>query len=79
MEGHGPCSKAFHLKCADVVKGGAHFSEGEEKIEEKLAAILSMNPAKKKFRDVTNYYGQMAEMDAQDGCCCRRSRGSRQR
>ena len=24
-----------------------------------------MNPAKKKFLDVTNYYGQMAEMDAQ--------------
>src|ERR1700679_191983 len=36
-----------------------------EKIEEKLAAIPSLNPAKKKFLDVTNYYGQMAEMDAQ--------------
>ena len=36
-----------------------------EKIEEKLAAMPSMNPAKKKFLDVTNYYGQMAEMDAQ--------------
>jgi len=24
-----------------------------------------MNPAKKKFLDVTNYYGQAAEMDAQ--------------
>jgi MraZ protein len=36
-----------------------------EKIEAKLAQIPSMNPAKKKFLDVTNYYGQMAEMDAQ--------------
>jgi len=36
-----------------------------EVIEAKLAAIPSMNPAKKKFLDVTNYYGQMAEMDAQ--------------
>jgi MraZ protein len=36
-----------------------------EKIEEKLAQIPSMTPAKKKFLDVTNYYGQMAEMDAQ--------------
>ena len=24
-----------------------------------------MNPSKKKFLDVTNYYGQMAELDAQ--------------
>ncbi len=36
-----------------------------EKIEAKLAAIPSMNPAKKKFLDVTNYYGQMAEVDSQ--------------
>ena len=27
--------------------------------------IPNMNPAKKKFLDVTNYYGQMAELDAQ--------------
>ena len=36
-----------------------------EAIEAKLAGIPSMNPAKKKFLDVTNYYGQMSEMDAQ--------------
>ena len=36
-----------------------------EKIEARLAEIPSMNPAKKKFLDVTNYYGQMTEMDAQ--------------
>jgi len=36
-----------------------------EKIEEKLAKIPGMNPAKKKFLDRVNYYGQMAEMDAQ--------------
>jgi MraZ protein len=36
-----------------------------EKIEEKLAGISSFNPAKKKFMDQVNYYGQMAEMDAQ--------------
>jgi MraZ protein len=36
-----------------------------EKIEERLAAIPSMNPAKKKFLDRVNYYGQMSEMDAQ--------------
>jgi MraZ protein len=36
-----------------------------QKIEEKLAAIPSLNPAKKKFLDRVNYYGQMVEMDAQ--------------
>jgi len=36
-----------------------------EKIEEKLAAIPSFNPAKKKLLDRVNYYGQMAEIDAQ--------------
>jgi MraZ protein len=36
-----------------------------QKIEEKLAAIPSMNPAKKKFLNRVNYYGQMSEMDAQ--------------
>lgn len=36
-----------------------------EKIEEKLAGISSFNPAKKKFMDQINFYGQTAEMDAQ--------------
>jgi MraZ protein len=36
-----------------------------EKIEAKLALIPSMNPAKKKFMDRVNYYGQMTEIDAQ--------------
>ena len=35
------------------------------KVEEKLAAIPNMNPAKKKFVDRVSYYGQMAEIDAQ--------------
>ena len=34
-------------------------------IEEKLAALPSMNKAKKKFLDRTNYYGQTARADAQ--------------
>lgn len=36
-----------------------------EKIEQKLALIPNMNPAKKKFLDRVNYYGQAVEMDAQ--------------
>ena len=36
-----------------------------EQIEAKLALIPNLNPAKKKFLDRVNYYGQMTEMDAQ--------------
>lgn len=36
-----------------------------EKIEEKLAQIPSFNPAKKKFLDRVNYFGQVSEMDVQ--------------
>ncbi len=34
-------------------------------IEEKLKAVPSMNKAKKKFLDRTNFWGQMAKMDSQ--------------
>src|SRR3989442_15446908 len=34
-------------------------------IEEKLAALPSMNKSKKKFLDRTNYWGQNARMDTQ--------------
>ncbi len=34
-------------------------------IEDKLAALPSMNKAKKKFLDRANYWGQTARMDAQ--------------
>jgi MraZ protein len=34
-------------------------------VEEKLQALPSMNKAKKKFLDRTNYWGQMAKMDSQ--------------
>jgi MraZ protein len=36
-----------------------------EKIEEKMAKISPLNPAKKRFLDITGYYGQMVEMDQQ--------------
>lgn len=35
------------------------------RIEEKLAALPSMNKAKKKFLDRTNYWGQAGRMDGQ--------------
>lgn len=36
-----------------------------EKVEQKLAQIPNFNPAKKKLLDRVNYFGQMAELDAQ--------------
>ena len=36
-----------------------------EKIEQKLATLPTSNPYRNKFLDTTNYYGQVAEMDAQ--------------
>ena len=36
-----------------------------EKVEEKLAAIPSFHPAKKKLMDRINYYGQTTEIDSQ--------------
>ena len=36
-----------------------------EQIEASLAKMCPMDPVRKKFQDVTNFYGQMAEMDAQ--------------
>jgi transcriptional regulator MraZ len=36
-----------------------------EKFEQKVAAIPSFNPARKKLLDRLNYYGQVSEIDAQ--------------
>src|SRR5205085_1221046 len=36
-----------------------------QRIEEKLAKVSNFNPAKKKFLDRVNYYGQMVEIDNQ--------------
>ena len=36
-----------------------------ERIEQKLAALSTFNPTKKKFLDRVNYYGQVVEMDGQ--------------
>ena len=36
-----------------------------ESIEQRLALLPSMDPARRKFLDRTNYYGQQSTMDAQ--------------
>ena len=55
----------FYITSKDGKRAEIYPLREWEQIETKLAAIPSMNPARKKFVDVTNYYGQMAEMDAQ--------------
>jgi len=55
----------FFITSKDGKRAEVYPLKEWEAIEAKLAQIPSMNPAKKKFLDVTNYYGQMAEMDAQ--------------
>ena len=60
-EAYGP---QFYITSRDGKRAEIYPIREWEKIEAKLATIPSMNPAKKKFLDVTNYYGQMAELDA---------------
>ena len=55
----------FFITSKDGKRAEVYPLKEWEAIEAKLAQIPSMNPAKKKFLDVTNYYGQMAEMDNQ--------------
>ena len=55
----------FFITSKDGKRAEVYPLKEWEAIEAKLAQIPSMNPAKKKFLDVTNFYGQMAEMDAQ--------------
>jgi MraZ protein len=54
----------FYITSKDGKRAEIYPIREWEKIEEKLASIPSMNPIRKKFLDVTNYYGQMAELDA---------------
>jgi MraZ protein len=55
----------FYITSKDGKRAEIYPLKEWEKIEERLAQIPSMNPHKKKFLDVTNYYGQMAQMDEQ--------------
>lgn len=55
----------FYITSEDGKTAKVYPIEEWEKIEQKLASIPSFNPAKKKFLDLVNYYGQVSEMDAQ--------------
>ena len=55
----------FYITSRDGERAEIYPIKEWELIEAKLAAIPAMNAARKSFLDITNFYGQMAEMDGQ--------------
>jgi MraZ protein len=55
----------FYITSRDGKVGEIYPFEEWQRIEEKLAKVSNFNPAKKKYLDRVNYYGQMVEMDNQ--------------
>jgi MraZ protein len=55
----------FYITSLDGVVAHVYPFEEWEQIEQKLAALSTYNPTKKKFLTRTNYYGQVVEMDGQ--------------
>ena len=55
----------FYITSLDGKVAQVYPFEEWERIEQKLAALSSFNPTKKKFLDRTNYYGQQVEVDGQ--------------
>jgi MraZ protein len=58
-------AQKFYITSQDGVIAQLYPFEEWERIEQKLAALSTYNPAKKKFLTRTNYYGQVVEMDGQ--------------
>ena len=55
----------FYITSRDGQVAQIYPFEEWQRIEEKLAKVSNFNPAKKKFLDRVNYYGQMVEIDGQ--------------
>jgi MraZ protein len=58
-------SARFYITSRNGQTAEIHPMEEWEKLEQKLAALPTSNPSRKKFLDITNYYGQVVEMDGQ--------------
>ena len=65
LEGGPEAKQVFYITSKDGERAEIWPIGAWEAIEAQLAKVPSTNPAKRKFLDVTNYYGQMAEMDTQ--------------
>jgi MraZ protein len=55
----------FYITSMDGKVAQMYPFEEWEQIEAKPAALSNFNPSKKRFLTVTNYYGQVVEMDGQ--------------
>lgn len=55
----------FYITSLDGKVAQLYPFEEWEKIEAKLNGLSNFNPSKKRFLTVTNYYGQVVEMDGQ--------------
>ncbi len=55
----------FYITSMDGKRAQIYPLKEWELIETSLAKMSPMDPVRRKFLDVTNFYGQMSEMDAQ--------------
>ena len=55
----------FYITSVDGRVAQVYPFEEWERIEQKLSALPTFNPTKKKFLSKVNYYGQVVEMDGQ--------------
>ena len=58
-------AQKFYITSVDGNIAYVYPFEEWERIEQRLAALSTYNPTKKKFLNRTNYYGQVVEMDGQ--------------
>jgi MraZ protein len=58
-------AEKFYITSLDGKVAQVYPFEEWERIEQKLAALSTFNPTKKKFLSRVNYYGQVVEMDGQ--------------
>ena len=58
-------AQRFYITSLDGIVAQVYPFEEWERIEQKLAALSTFNPTRKKFLTRTNYYWQVVEMDGQ--------------
>ena len=58
-------NEKFYITSLDGKVAQVYPFEEWERIEQKLSALPTFNPTKKKFLSRVNYYGQVVEMDGQ--------------
>ena len=65
LDGDAEAKQVFYITSKDGERAELWPIKAWEEIEAKLALLPSTDPRRRKFLDVTNYYGAMAEMDNQ--------------